>query len=145
MTNGYDLIALCVIAPIIVTGACYVATQPTKPSQRDEREKAILAKLEKFDEWMRQNSAPPLVQEGGRQTEIVQFDTVALLEAIPAQHLLRGQVGTIREVLAQGVLLVEFARAKDGREIATEIIAATKLLKLWHEPSEDINPIGRKA
>lgn len=145
MTNYYDLIALCVIALIFVTGACFVVTQPTKPSKRDEREKAILAKLEKVDEWMRLNSAPSLGQNSGRQTKIFQLDTVALLEAIPEQHLVRGQVGTVLEVLAQGVLLVEFARANDGSEVATETIAATKLLKLWHEPSEESNPTAYTA
>ena len=145
MTNAYDLIGLCVIGLIAVAGGCYVATQPTKPSKRDEREKAILAKLEKLDEWLRLDSARPLLQESGRRTEIRRFDTVALLEAIPKQHLVRGQIGTVLEVLARGVLLVEFARAKDGRDVTTETIPTTRLLKLWHEPGEEINPPVRTA
>lgn len=42
--------------------------------------------------------------------------------------------------------LVELARAKDGREIATEAIAVTRLLKLsLDESDEAINPPGGTA
>ncbi len=41
--------------------------------------------------------------------EIKLLDTVALIEAIPAKHLQRGQVGTVVEILAEGVFEVEFS------------------------------------
>jgi len=145
MTNYHDLIALCVITLIVVSGAYFVVTRPTKPSKRDEREDAILTKLENIHEWMSLNSVQPLIQKSGQKTEIHPLDTVALLDEFPEQRLVRGQVGTVLEVLAQGVFLVEFARAKDGREITTEAIAAAKLLKLRYEPQEEIDSTGRTA
>lgn len=41
--------------------------------------------------------------------EIRLLDTVALIEAIPAKHLQRGQVGTVVEILVDGVFEVEFS------------------------------------
>lgn len=41
--------------------------------------------------------------------EIKLLDTVALVEAIPAQNLQRGQVGTVVEILGEGVFEVEFS------------------------------------
>lgn len=41
--------------------------------------------------------------------EIKLLDTVALIEAIPVKHLQRGQVGTVVEILAEGVFEVEFS------------------------------------
>lgn len=145
MDNYHDLVALCVITLIVASGACFVATRPTIPSKRDERENAILTKLENIHEWMSLDSVAPLMQKSGQKTEINQLDTVALLDGIPEQRLARGQVGTVLEVLAQGVFLVEFSRAKDGREITTEVIAAAKLLKLMDAPQEEIDSTGRTA
>lgn len=137
MTNYYDLIALCVVTIATVTGAAYVATQPTKPSKREELEKELLAKLEKVDEWMHLNSGLSTLQEGVKRAEILQLETVALLEAIPERHLVRGQVGTVLQVLERGAVLVEFARAEDGVEIATVAVDSSKLLKLCHELAEE--------
>jgi len=137
MTSGYDLIALSVITTVLAAGGAYLATRPVRPSKRDEREKALLEKLEEFDEWLRLESAPALSKDRTKQSEILELDAVALLEAIPELLLVRGQVGTVLEALEHGLYLVEFARAKDGVEIATVAIDSTKLLKLCHEPTEE--------
>jgi hypothetical protein len=62
------------------------------------------------------------------------LDVVALTEDLPERGLLRGQVGTIVEVLAPGVFEVEFAD-NHGRTYATLAIPEGKLMALRHEPA----------
>jgi Domain of unknown function (DUF4926) len=59
-------------------------------------------------------------------------DVVALLANVPAAKLLRGQVGTVVEVLARDNLLVEFAD-DNGRAYALAPIKAAGLLVLQYE------------
>ena len=59
---------------------------------------------------------------------------VALLEDVKDRKLVRGQVGTVVEFLAQGVFEVEFSD-EEGRTYATAPLRAEQLLVLQHEPS----------
>lgn len=54
------------------------------------------------------------------------LDTVTLLEDRPTKNLIRGQVGTIVEVLAEGVFEVEFSD-ENGRTQALLALPATAL------------------
>ncbi len=59
-------------------------------------------------------------------------DVVALLADVPAAKVLRGQVGTVVEVLADDTLLIEFADDK-GRAYAITPVKSSKLLVLQYE------------
>lgn len=63
------------------------------------------------------------------------FDVVALLEDVPAKGLLRGQVGTVVEVLAPEVFEVEFCD-NDGKTYASVSLPAKSVLVLHHEPAQ---------
>jgi hypothetical protein len=63
------------------------------------------------------------------------FDVVALLEDVPAKGLLRGQVGTVVQVLAPDVFEVEFSD-NDGKTYASVSLPAKSILVLHHEPSQ---------
>ena len=66
-------------------------------------------------------------------TAIDLLDVVALLVDIPQRHLLRGQVGTVVEVLAPGVFEVEFAD-NAGRTYELAPIPGAQLMRLHHQP-----------
>ncbi|HKS97262.1 MAG TPA: DUF4926 domain-containing protein [Terriglobia bacterium] len=57
---------------------------------------------------------------------------VALLEDLPAHGLVRGQVGTVVELLAPGVFEVEFSDNL-GRTYATLALHSGQLMVLRHE------------
>jgi hypothetical protein len=59
------------------------------------------------------------------------LDAVALLEDVPSRRLVRGQVGTIVEILKPGVFEVEFSD-DSGRTYATLALASNQLLVLHH-------------
>ena len=59
------------------------------------------------------------------------LDVVALLEDLPSNRLLRGQVGTIVESLAPGVFEVEFSD-DGGRTYAALALRTNQLLVLRH-------------
>jgi hypothetical protein len=63
------------------------------------------------------------------------LDVVALLVDLPERGLVRGQVGTVVEKLAFGILEVEFSD-NDGRTYAELAVPADKLLVLRHEAIE---------
>ncbi len=63
------------------------------------------------------------------------LDVVALTEALPDRGLVRGQVGTIVELLAPDVYEVEFCD-NEGRTYASLALKATQLMVLHHEPVE---------
>jgi hypothetical protein len=65
--------------------------------------------------------------------EIALHSVVALLEDLPEQGLVRGQVGTVVEVWAPGVYEVEFSD-DDGRTYALASLKAKQLMRLHHEP-----------
>jgi hypothetical protein len=61
------------------------------------------------------------------------LDVVALLSDLPAQHLARGQVGTIVEQLNENTSLVEFSD-EQGRAYAIAPCPLTELLTLHYVP-----------
>jgi hypothetical protein len=61
-------------------------------------------------------------------------DVVALTEDIPDRGLLRGQVGTVVELLGPGVFEVEFAD-NDGRTYAMLSLKSSQLLVLHYQPA----------
>ena len=60
------------------------------------------------------------------------LDIVALLKDMPDEKLVKGQVGTIIEMLDEGVYEVEFAD-KQGRTIASLALAVEELMLLHFE------------
>jgi len=62
------------------------------------------------------------------------LDVVALTDDLPERELLRGQVGTVVEVLAPDVYEVEFSD-NNGRTYAELAVKADKLLVLHYEPT----------
>lgn len=60
------------------------------------------------------------------------LDIVALLKDVPNEKLVKGQVGTIVEMLDEGVYEVEFAD-KQGRTIASLALAVEELMLLHFE------------
>ena len=63
------------------------------------------------------------------------LDVVALTQDIPDRGLLRGQVGTVVEILAPGVFEVEFAD-NEGRTYATLALRSDQLLVLHYQPAK---------
>ncbi len=61
------------------------------------------------------------------------LSVVALLEDVPEKGLRRGQVGTVVEVLSQGVYEVEF-NDDGGRTYASLVLNADHWMPLYHEP-----------
>jgi hypothetical protein len=66
--------------------------------------------------------------------EIHLLDVVALTEDIPAHGLLRGQVGTVVELLGPDAYEVEFVD-NDGRTYATLPLNLNQLLVLHYQPA----------
>jgi hypothetical protein len=60
---------------------------------------------------------------------------VALLKDFPEHGLVRGQVGTVVELLAPSVAEVEFS-GELGRTYAMVALRAEELMRLHHRPSE---------
>ena len=65
--------------------------------------------------------------------DIEMLSVVALLQDLPEHDLVRGQVGTVVEVLAPDAYEVEFCD-DDGRTYAMASLKADQLLRLHHEP-----------
>ena len=61
------------------------------------------------------------------------LSVVALLKDLPAEGLVRGQVGTVVESWAPGVYEVEFCDG-DGKTYAMVALKADQLFRLHHEP-----------
>jgi hypothetical protein len=70
-------------------------------------------------------------------SEIESLDVVALLEDLPAHGLVRGQVGTVVELLAPGVFEVEFSD-DEGRSYATLALKVDQLMLLHHSPVRNL-------
>ena len=68
------------------------------------------------------------------QTPITPLDIVALTEDFPERGLVKGQVGTVVEVLAPDVYEVEFSD-NQGRTWAMVALRAEQLLVLRYEPA----------
>jgi hypothetical protein len=67
------------------------------------------------------------------QDNIQLLDVVALTVAPPDKGLLRGQVGTVVEILRLGVLEVEFPDDQ-GRTYAQLALPASQLIVLHYQP-----------
>lgn len=61
------------------------------------------------------------------------LEVVALIDDVPEKHLRRGQVGTVVESLAPGVVEVEFADL-EGKPYAMCAISESRLMVLHHVP-----------
>ena len=66
-------------------------------------------------------------------TDIDILAVVALLEDLPEQGLVRGQVGTVVESWAPGVYEVEFS-GNDGKTYAMAALTSEQLMRLHHQP-----------
>lgn len=62
------------------------------------------------------------------------LDVVALTEDVPGRRLLRGQVGTVVEILAEGVYEVEFSD-DDGRAYELLSLERRQLMILRYQPA----------
>ncbi|MGA7338948.1 MAG: DUF4926 domain-containing protein [Terracidiphilus sp.] len=62
---------------------------------------------------------------------------VAVLEDMPEKGLVRGQVGTIVELLAPSVAEVEFSDDQ-GRTYAMAALRSEELMRLHHRPYERV-------
>jgi hypothetical protein len=69
-----------------------------------------------------------------RMAEIEMHSVVALLEDLPGEGLVRGQVGTVVETWAPGMYEVEFCD-DSGRTYAMVALKAEQLMRLHHEPT----------
>ena len=69
------------------------------------------------------------------KNEINLLDVVALTEDLPQHNLLRGQVGTVVEILAPNVYEVEFSD-NEGRTYAMCALPAHQLMALLYAPVE---------
>ena len=67
------------------------------------------------------------------EPEVKLLDVVALTEDLPGRELRRGQVGTVVEQLAPGVIEVEFSD-DEGRTYATAALRPDQLLVLHYKP-----------
>ena len=63
------------------------------------------------------------------------LDPVALTLDLPSKGLLRGQVGTVVEILAPGVFEVEFSD-DEGRSYAQLALPQSQLLVLHYQPQQ---------
>jgi hypothetical protein len=66
-------------------------------------------------------------------TSVALFDVVALIEERPADGLVRGQVGTVVEVLSPGVFEVEFSDDR-GKTYAMLPLTEDELIVLHTAP-----------
>lgn len=69
------------------------------------------------------------------KNELSLLDVVALTEDLPEKSLLRGQVGTLVEILAPDVYEVEFSDSQ-GRTYAMCALRANQLMALHYQPVE---------
>jgi uncharacterized protein DUF4926 len=69
------------------------------------------------------------------------LDVVALLEDSPSDGLVRGQVGTIVEVLEPGVFEIDFSDV-NGRSYAIAPFRTDQLLLLHHQLMNGSDPVS---
>lgn len=69
--------------------------------------------------------------------EIGLLDVVALTDDVPERGLVRGQVGTVVEILADGVCEVEFSD-DDGRAYALLSLDRRQLMTLHYQPAHAV-------
>jgi hypothetical protein len=73
----------------------------------------------------------------GNMGEMELLSEVAVLLDIPEKGLVRGQVGTVVELLSPSVAEVEFVD-NDGRTYATAALRADQVIRLQHHPKEQV-------
>jgi hypothetical protein len=66
--------------------------------------------------------------------DIAMLSVVVLLEDIPAEGLVRGQVGTVVENWTPGVYEVEFCD-DNGKAYAMVVLKPQQLIRLYYEPA----------
>jgi Domain of unknown function (DUF4926) len=69
--------------------------------------------------------------------DIEMLSVVALIEDLPEEGLVWGQVGTVVENWARGVYEIEFSD-DTGRAYATVAMKAEQLMRLHHEPAHEV-------
>ena len=77
-------------------------------------------------------ASPGTARLAGKPEALGLLAPVALLDDLLDRGLLRGQAGTIVELLSPGVYEVEFSDS-EGRAYATAALRAEQLLELHHE------------
>jgi hypothetical protein len=70
-------------------------------------------------------------------TQLELLAEVALLRDLPDRGLVRGQVGTVVEILSPGAVEIEFSD-DEGRTYATAALAVADLVRLHHTPLEQV-------
>jgi hypothetical protein len=74
---------------------------------------------------------------GGNMSDLELLSEVALLEDMPEHGLVRGQVGTVVEMLSPSVAEVEFCDDQ-GRTYAMAALRNEELIRLRHRPIEQV-------
>ena len=72
------------------------------------------------------------MQDHTEVTALNVLDTVALVEDMPSERLVKGQVGTVVEELAEGVYEVEFTN-RQGETISSLALSVDRLMLLHFE------------
>ena len=76
--------------------------------------------------------------------EIEMHSVVALVQDLPEEGLVRGQVGTVVETWAPGVYEVEFCDDQ-GRTYAMVALKGEQLMRLHYEPVHQIPPTPTRS
>jgi hypothetical protein len=79
----------------------------------------------------------PFAKKAYMMTEIQLLDVVALAKDVPEENALRGQVGTVVEVLAPGVFEVEFVD-REGYTYAMLTLRADQLMLLRYQAAPEV-------
>lgn len=69
--------------------------------------------------------------------ELALLSEVAVLQDIPEKGLVRGQVGTVVELLSPSVAEIEFLD-NQGRTYAVAPLRADQVIRLQHHPREQV-------
>ena len=72
------------------------------------------------------------MQDHTEVTALNMLDTVASVEDMPSERLVKGQVGTVVEELAEGVYEVEFTN-RQGETISSLALSVDRLMLLHFE------------
>jgi Domain of unknown function (DUF4926) len=70
-------------------------------------------------------------------SKLEQLSVVALLQDLPDHGLIRGQVGTVVEVLSPSVALVDFSDL-EGQTYAIEALNSDLLIRLHNRPLRQV-------
>lgn len=73
--------------------------------------------------------------KNGNSSNLQLLAVVAVLKDLPEHGLVRGQVGTVVELLSPSVAEVEFSDDQ-GRTYAMVALRAEEIMRLHHQPAE---------